>query len=116
MIISTSAKVTEVMDGEYPFYVKEQESAVPEESSVPLAKIPQGPGSKLDSDTVDGIQAVTASAAGPNKLVATDEEGLLPTSVIPTLSGAPIISNRAGTLFYTIYVEDDGAISYDPVI
>lgn len=51
---------------------------------IDLARIPQGSGSRLDSDTIDGLQAVTASKAAPNVLVATGSDGKLPSSVIPT--------------------------------
>lgn len=47
-----------------------------------VSDVPQGPGSNLDSDTVDGIQAVTATAAGPNKLVATGGNGILPQAIL----------------------------------
>lgn len=68
-----------------PFYDQE-EPVVEEEAVTELSSIPQGPGSSLDSDTVDGFQAVTADKAGPNKLVATDNDGKLPASVMSSSS------------------------------
>lgn len=72
---------------EYPFY----ENEVPEA----VSKIPQGPGSGSNSDTVDGLQAVTASKAGPNKLVATGSDGKLPISVILGATLAVYANNAA---------------------
>lgn len=53
------------------------------ESTSLLKNIPQGIGSGLDADTIQGLQAVTATVAGPNKLVATGSDGFLPTAIIP---------------------------------
>lgn len=47
-----------------------------------LNKVPQGPSSRLDADTVDGFQAVSADKPGPNVLVATDSTGKLPAGVM----------------------------------
>lgn len=73
-----SGNILDVKDGEYPLY--EQEDLVKKVAS----ELPQGQGSRTDSDTVDGLQAVTATKAGPNKLVATGSDGLLPSSILPT--------------------------------
>lgn len=106
--------IQNIKDGEYPFY--EQDHEIPGKVSlVAPINIQQGPGSGFDADTVDGIQAVTASKRGPNKLVATDEEGLLPSSILPPNITTIAITNRAGTKLYRLWVEDDGALSYDPV-
>lgn len=78
--------VVDVKDGESPFYVKEEEA--PDALSKEAEKIPQGAGSGLDSDTIQGFQAVSATAKGPNKLVATDANGDLPTAVIPAVTVA----------------------------
>lgn len=43
------------------------------EEVVNLRTVPQGPGSRFDSDTVDGIQAF--SQPSPNALVALDNSG-----------------------------------------
>ena len=74
-----SDNVIDVKDGEDPFYTKE-ETATP---IIPAKSVDQGPGSGLDSNTVMGIQAVTAAKAAPNVLVATDANSKLPTSTIP---------------------------------
>ena len=77
-------------------YPQEEETA-----PVALADIPQGAGSRLDSDTVDGLQAVRAAQAGPNKLVATDANGDLPASVIPA-SAVPITVTTAAVTTSTL--------------
>lgn len=70
----TSDKQEEMTDG-FPLYqnevIEKQESVV----AVILDQIPQGASSRLNSDTLDGFQAVTASKSGPNKLVATNSDG-----------------------------------------
>lgn len=74
---------------EQPFYEKDEtEPEKPKEEAVKLRLIPQGPGSQLDSDKVDGFEAVTADKAGPNVLVATDSTGKLPSAIVPAASYA----------------------------
>ena len=68
-----------------------------DKSRIDLARIPQGTGSRLDSDTIDGFQAVGYSKPGPNVLVATGPGGTLPESVIP-LSGASLIAMLFGSV------------------
>ena len=70
--------IQDVGPEEFPMYTNE-----PKQASEAL---PQGSGSKTDSDTVDGFQAVSSSKSGPNKLVATDSSGTLPTAIIPSAS------------------------------
>lgn len=73
-----------VKDGEFPHYVKDDDtSAKPEEK-------PEIP---TDADAVSGLKAVTATVAGPNKLVATDNGGSMPVS---TLGPAIMISMLSG--------------------
>jgi hypothetical protein len=88
-----------VKDGEFPFYEKEEKS---ESTAKTVEAIPMGPGSNLDSDTIHGLQAVTAKVAGPNKLVATDKNGnltspvsgaILATSQLPSTAGGTFASN-----------------------
>ena len=50
--------------------------------------VPQGPGSRLDADTVDGFHATSSTKVGPNLLVATGPNSLLPASIIPAAAGA----------------------------
>lgn len=52
-------------------------------NTIPLNNIPQGPSSKLDSDTVDGYQVSPYSSISPNTLVPVGTDGKLPASVIP---------------------------------
>jgi hypothetical protein len=70
-------------DDEYPFYDQVEVDPIkrPFEDWNRLTK--QGSGSGLDADSLQTILAVTASVAGPNKLVATDNTGKLPASIIP---------------------------------
>lgn len=56
--------------------VRSKEKQVPQ--MVALITIPQGGGSGLNSDMVDGIHAVTAAIAGPSVLVATGIDNRLP--------------------------------------
>lgn len=72
----------------HPFYTKNEDLTKQEadRSAIPLIRIPQGPGSKLEADRVDGLEAVTSDKAGPNVLVATDSTGKLPTGAIPGLA------------------------------
>lgn len=84
----------DIQDGESPLYT--DESPLPPYMNImPLA---QASGSYLDSDTVQGITAVTAIVAGPNKLVATDKNGKLPIGIMPTSPGAAgVVSYVTGT-------------------
>lgn len=49
---------------------------------VALKDIPQGIGSRLDSDHVDGLNAFSAAHPSPNALVALDKNGQFPSSTI----------------------------------
>src|SRR4029077_10927797 len=69
--------------------------------NIPLAKIPQGPGSGLNSDTIDGINA--SYKAMPNTLIPLGPNGKFPTSVIPagssvTMGGDVTGSSNASTV------------------
>lgn len=71
---------------DFPFYVEQPSPvAMPELPNKDLLDLAQGAGTTLNSDSVDGINAVTATAAGPNKLVATDATGKLPTAIVPAM-------------------------------
>ncbi len=76
---------TDVKDGESPLYTSDSMS--PPNYSV--SALGQASGSGLDSDTVQGITAVTAQVAGPNKLVATGANGTLPLGILPTGGATP---------------------------
>lgn len=65
--------------------------------SVRLKEIPQGSGSKLDSDTVDGLNASTYQAPRPNTLVPVGPQNTLPLSIFPGASGT-FISADAKTI------------------
>lgn len=73
---------------EYPLYV-EKDPVAPEE---PV----QEDTGKINSDTISGIKAVTAAVAGPNVIVATDETGKLPSSVIPA-TGWTLVETKTVT-------------------
>lgn len=77
--------VEDVKDGDSPFYTDDS-SNPPYVNAVPLS---QASGSGLDSDTVQGITAVTARVGGPNKLVATDNTGAYPFSTLPIGGATP---------------------------
>ena len=77
----------DVKDGASPFYTKD--STNPPSSELALKTVPSGVSSGFDSDTVQGIQAVTAKVSGPNKLVATDKNGKLPLGIMPTGGATP---------------------------
>lgn len=85
----------------YPFY----DNDVLE----PKAKRSESPG--FDPNTAVMYRAVTAAKLAPNKLVTTDSNGRFPFFSIPQVPIA--VTNRAETLMYKIYVETDGALSYD---
>lgn len=117
MDISTLGSTIDSPPGNFPFYQKEEyfKKEKEEPKKVALFDIPQGPGSRLDSDTVDGIQAVTFDKAGPNKLVATGSSGFLPASIIPTTVLLNLILGRDGVTTYQLVVENDGTLSVDRV-
>lgn len=71
-----------VADGEYPFY-EAPEKMPSNEKAKEKSTLRRGPGSGSDADTIQGILAVTAAVAGPNKLVATGKDGKLPAGIIP---------------------------------
>ena len=43
-----------------------------------ISDIPQGPSSRLDSDTVDGFQVSHANSPSPNSIVPVDNNGKMP--------------------------------------
>lgn len=82
-----------VKDGESPLYTPDSTQPRYTQQPMPMG---QAFGSTFDSDTVDGIEAVTYHAYGPNKLVATGPGSYLPYGIVPppggvvTGGGAPI--------------------------
>jgi hypothetical protein len=92
---------TTLKDGEFPFYVKDSNGSDPKVK--PSDSVQQGAGSGLSADTVQGIQAVTAAVAGPNKLVATGSDGKLPASVLPATSSGYTIMDRPSRAPNTVY-------------
>lgn len=56
------------------------------EEQILLRRIPQGPGSKLDADTVRGL--IASTKASPNALFALNEKGKFSTSVGGGVSGS----------------------------
>ena len=52
--------------------------------------LPQGRGSRLDSDTVDGYQVSPASNPSPNTIITLDDDGKLPSSVIPASTNTAV--------------------------
>ncbi len=92
--------VTTVEADKYPFYDNEAAAPVAEKKSY-----------GFDMFTPNMYRAVTAAKVAPNKLVTTNQFGRFPWSSIPRLPVA--VTNRAETILYKIWVEDDGVISYD---
>lgn len=97
--MDTSESVKTVADGEFPFYVTDPEPE-PDKVELKTSDIPQGSGSNLDSDTVDGFQA---ARSGPNKLLVTSSSGLLPSAAIPqtgwqVLSSTGMVSATSATV------------------
>ncbi len=82
-LLEEAMGVQNVKDGESHQYTPDS-SAPPYMRSYALAI---ASGTFLDSDTVDGIEAVTASKASANKLVATGPGGYLPYGIIPPPGG-----------------------------
>lgn len=54
---------------------------------IELKDIPQGASSKLDSDTVDGLQTSRAAHPSPNTLVPVDKTGKFGLNVMPGATG-----------------------------
>lgn len=88
-MVTPDTGVKNIKEGDSPFYTDDSTS-LPGSESQPY----------YDSPTVNGLAAiqmtvptpVTAATAGPNNVVATGSNGLLPISVIPPLSGSVIIA------------------------
>lgn len=95
-----SDRVTNVGADQYPFYDNEA-----------VAVQSRSKGYGFDSNTSNMYRAVTAAKVAPNKLVTTNRNGQFPLSSIPQLPYA--VTNRAQTILYKLYVENDGALSYD---
>jgi hypothetical protein len=87
-----------------------QKKPLPKSPPVQLRDIPQGPGSTMDSDTVDGIQTSTAANPTPNTLVPLDENGKLPTSVLTNVPGWQVVQKQdisaASTVSFTGLLPD----------
>lgn len=116
---------TDVKDGESPLYT--EDSSKPRYANSSVSQLGQSFGSFLDSDTVDGIEAVTSNVGGPNKLVATGPSGYLPVSAVPpsgttTGGGAPIapiissivIPSSDLTKYALLSVDTDSALVITP--
>lgn len=80
------SNVKEVGPDEFPMYIKEtsEQMELPKEGYKKLSDIPQGPGSKLDSDTLDGFQLSPATAPAPNTVVPLDGDGKVVVATIPS--------------------------------
>lgn len=63
---------------------EDKQDILSQSNPVPLVAIPQGPGSRLDSDTVDGVQVSSHTNPAPGTLVPTGTDGKLPVSIIPS--------------------------------
>jgi len=96
-----SDDITDVGPDSYPFYSNEASTAVADKKE----------GYGFDSNTSNRFIAVPAVKIGPNKLITTNRLGRYPYSAIPVVPVA--ITNRAGTVIHKIFVETDGALSYD---
>ncbi len=86
--------VTDIKDGENPFYTKD------DTPDISYTSVPFGPSSGFDTDTIQGLQAVTAKVAGPNKLVATGSDGKLPASILPA-SGVVAVTGTYAAIILT---------------
>lgn len=96
MVTSTLDKAVDVKDGTNPFYTADSTSPPTPSGVSEVAVVPSQ--AMKDADSVSGILAVTAVVAGPNKLVATDNTGKLPLSIMPTGSStAGVIGYVTGT-------------------
>ena len=111
-----------VRDGESPLYT--EDSSMPRYLNSSMFTS-QGFGTNLDSDTVGGIQAVTAHVGGPNKLIASDQNGYLPYGIVPPPGGVttpggppipvptlqPIIVSTDLTTYGLLSVDTNGALN-----
>ncbi len=97
--------INEVADGEFPFYEMEPEEPKKQKERPILWK---------NADTLANYKLSRASAPSPNTLVPVGSDGKLPASIIPVVVGTNVIYSRDGLTAYTLYVEVDGALSYDP--
>lgn len=77
----------DVDQDEMPLYEKASEPVINPPSTI--SPIPQGQGSGLNADQLDGYNASTYANPAPNTLVPTGPSGLLPTSIVPSVSGPP---------------------------
>lgn len=102
----------ELGPNEYPFY----ENNSSEGSSEPSTGLLQGPGSALNSDTVDSYQVSPAIAPAPNTLVPLDESGDFPASTIP--SGIGSVGSIIQTVISYVSATDNTStgIPYDTTI
>ena len=94
--------ITTVAPDAYPFYDNEE---------MPVSAKKERHG--FDMNTATLYRAVTAAKVAPNKIVVTNQYGRFPSSAIPLIPQA--VTNRAETIYYKLYVENDGSISYDVV-
>ena len=108
--------IKDIAADEWPLYSNEpvRDSNIKSEKRTSLsdnmASLPQGPGSKLDSDTIDGINAYVSPT--PNALLPLGTDGTYPVAAIPVLA---ITGNRAsaetsGYSTYTASIPSDGTI------
>lgn len=100
-------KPIEVGPNEFPMY--EKELALPEGKTLAdtTGDIPQGPGSRLDSDSVDGINAYVDPS--PNALVPLNTDAQLPIPTVPYYY-AVWVSPSTTAATYTINLSS-GAVS-----
>ena len=108
MAIKPNMGPTLVADGESPLYT--EDSTPPPNTNIDA--LSQATGSGLDSETVQGILAVTATVGGPNKLVATDGTGKLPISIIPTGNPAAGVPGYVTGTYATIKATNPAAITF----
>lgn len=82
------SQIQDVKPGEFPLYVNDpSKTPKPVEESkkmIDISLIPQGSGSRLDSDKVDGINAYVQPT--PNCLVPLDEDGHFILEVNPAMA------------------------------
>lgn len=86
MATSTSDNVVELGPDEFPFYSQEVVAPEPEKEKQDFG----GPGSKVDSDTVDGLQTSRAVTRSPGTLIPLGTDGKFPTGAVPYKSGSVV--------------------------
>jgi hypothetical protein len=111
-IKETQRQIYDIGPDEFPFYEEEPRKVKEPEVILKHREIPQGHGSGLDANTVLGIRAYVTPT--PNCLLPLRPDGTFPPSVISPATSFYVYDRATETIPYKLYIEADGAISYDP--